>query len=120
MKKILLIQLKQIGDVLITTSLLKNIKGVELVPTNLENTSPWFFDILCENRSELQEFLKEKNIGSRIFYPPLHSEPAYGLKGEYPVTQEISAKGLWLPSSITLTDEQIEYICAMIREFYTN
>ena len=32
---------------------LQNIPGVELIPTDLEQTSPWFFDILCERRSEL-------------------------------------------------------------------
>lgn len=97
---------------------LKNIHGVELIKTNLDQTAPWFFDILCENKIELMSFLKEKNIGSREFYPPLHSEPAYGYDGHYPVTEEISAKGLWLPSATTLSDEQITYICNAIKEFY--
>lgn len=98
---------------------LSGISGVELIHTNYEDCSPWFYDILCERRSELQEFLKSKNIGSRIFYPPLHSEPAYGYTNlHFPVTEEISAKGLWLPSTVTLTDNQIEYICNCVCEFY--
>lgn len=97
---------------------LAGIDGVELVPTNLEDTAPWFFDILCERRAELIAFLKENNVGSREFYPPLHAEPAYGYEGTYPVTEEISAKGLWLPSSVLVTDKQIAYICEKIREFY--
>lgn len=100
-------------------SLLKDIPGVELVPTNYEDTSPWFFDILCERRGELQAYLKEKGIGSRVFYPPLHAEPAYGyLDLHFPVTEEVAAKGLWLPSSIFVTDEQIRYICQTVRAFY--
>ena len=51
--------------------------------------------------------MKDNNIGSRPFYPPLHAEPAYGYSGSYPVTEEISQKGLWLPSSVALTDEQV-------------
>ncbi len=98
--------------------LLSGIKGVELIPTDLNETSPWFYDILCERREELLNFLKENGVGSRIFYPPLHGEPAYGYEGSYPVTEEISRKGLWLPSTVTLTDEQIEYICGKVREFY--
>lgn len=98
---------------------LKKIPGVEMVPVDLEQTSPWFFDILCERRSELISYLKEKRVGSREFYPPLHREPAYGYIASYPVTEEISEKGLWLPSAITLTDEQIRYITRCIREFYT-
>ncbi len=97
---------------------LQDIPGVELIPTDLTQTSPWFFDILCENRSELIVYLKENGIGSREFYPPLHAEPAYGYSGYYPVTEEISAKGLWLPSTITLADNQIRFICECIRKFY--
>ena len=100
--------------------LLKDISGVELIPTNYEDTAPWFFDILCERREELQAFLKQNNIGSRPFYPPLHAEPAYGYTDlHFPVTEEIAYKGLWLPSSIFITDDQIRYICARIREFYS-
>lgn len=100
-------------------ALLKGIPGVELVAVNYDNTAPWFFDILCERREELMEYLKGKNIGTRVFYPPLHSEPAYGYTDlSFPVAEEISAKGLWLPSSISLTDDQIKYICESIREFY--
>ena len=100
-------------------SLLANVPGVELVPTNYEDTSPWFFDILCERREELQAFLKEKGVGSRIFYPPLHAEPAYGYHElSFPVTEEVSRKGLWLPSSVFLTDGQVRYVCDLIKEFY--
>lgn len=100
-------------------SLLQNIPGVELIPTNYEDTSPWFFDILCERREELQSYLKDNGIGTRVFYPPLHAEPAYGYSNlSFPVTEDIAYKGLWLPSSITLTDQQIEYICDKIKEFY--
>ena len=97
---------------------LSDIDGIELVPTDLEQTAPWFFDILCECREALIAYLKEKNIGSREFYPALHAEPAYGYNGSYPVTEEIAQKGLWLPSSINLSDDDIRYICECIRDFY--
>lgn len=100
--------------------LLKDIPGVETLPTNYEDTAPWFFDILCERREELQAFMKENGVGTRPFYPPLHSEPAYGYTDlHFPVTEEIAYKGLWLPSSIFITDDQIGYICGKIREFYS-
>ena len=98
---------------------LSGIPGVELIDTDLEQTTPWFFDILCENRQGLMAFLKEKSIGTRAFYPALHSEPAYGYMNlSFPVTEDITKRGLWLPSAVTLTNEQIEYICNCIREYY--
>lgn len=100
--------------------LLKDIPGVDLVPTNFEDTAPWFFDILCERREELQAYLKENGIGTRSFYPPLHAEPAYGYTElHFPVAEDVAHRGLWLPSSIFITDDQIRYICGKIREFYT-
>lgn len=100
--------------------LLADIPGVELIPTHYEDTTPWFFDILCEKREALSAFMKENGVGTRVFYPALHSQDAYGYRDQhYPVAEEVAAKGLWLPSTITLTDEQIAYICRCIREFYT-
>ena len=101
-------------------TLLGGIPEVELIGTNYEDTAPWFFDILCERRQELAAYLKEKGIGTREFYPPLHSEPVYGYDSlRFPITEEISPKGLWLPSGITVTDQQIEYVCGEIRKFYS-
>lgn len=98
-------------------SLLKNVRGIEIFRNNYDDTAPCFYEVLCSKRDELIDFLKTKNIGARKFYPPLHSEPAYGINASFPVTEEISAKGLWLPSSVLLTDEQIEYICGCVAEF---
>lgn len=98
--------------------LLHEISGVELIPTNFTDTAPWFIDILCDNRQGLMTHLRDAGIGTREFYPPLHSEPAWRYDGKFPVTEEISKKGLWLPSSIKLTDEEIRYICGSIREYY--
>lgn len=98
--------------------LLSDIPGIELILTNYDDTAPWFFDILCEDRDGLKEYLKENGIGSREFYPPLHSEPVYGYEMSFPVTEEISKKGLWLPSSISVTDEQIGYVCEKVRAYY--
>ena len=98
---------------------LGDIPEVEIIPTNYDDTAPWFFDILCDRRRELQAYLKDNNVGTRPFYPPLHSEPAYGYEDlRFPVTEEVAARGLWLPSSIFVTDEQIVYVCEKIREFY--
>lgn len=99
--------------------LLNGIEGVELIDTDYDSTAPWFIDILCDDRDGLKAYLKENNIGTREFYPPLHSEPVYGYKASYPVTEDVSARGLWLPSSIKVTDEQIHFICGAIREYYS-
>ncbi len=98
---------------------LYGIHGIEQIQTDYTQTAPWFFDILCDNRADLQKFLNEHGIGTRTFYPALHSEPAFRNKNSYPVAEEISSKGLWLPSSVNLNNEDIYRICDTIRLFYT-
>ncbi|MCM1103025.1 MAG: DegT/DnrJ/EryC1/StrS family aminotransferase [Clostridium sp.] len=99
-------------------NLLKDIDQIELIPTNLKDTTPWFIDILCDNREGLMDYLKSNGVGTRPFYPALHAEPAYGYDKQFPVTEEIAEKGLWLPSSVALEDHQIAKICELIRKFY--
>lgn len=64
------------------------------------------------------KYLKEKGIGTREFYPALHAEPAYGYQGQYPIAEKISKQGLWFPSSVKMSDEQIDYICSCVKMFY--
>ena len=97
---------------------LRGTPGIELIPTDYVQTSPWFFDILAERREELQSYLQEKGIGTRKFYPPLHAEPAYGYDASFPVTEEIARKGLWLPSSSRLTDKEVQFVCEVVKSFY--
>lgn len=97
---------------------LKNINGIRMINTDYSETVLWFFDILCEKRDDLILYLKEKGVGTRKFYPALHAEPAFGYQGNYPIAEKIAKQGLWLPSSINLSNEQIDYICHCVRTFY--
>ena len=50
-----------------------------------------------------------------MFYPPIHRLPPYKDKDvKFKTTSEISDKGIWLPSSVTLNEEDIEYVCKKI------
>jgi perosamine synthetase len=96
---------------------LEDLPGISVIPTNLEDTSPWFIDILVEagRRDEMIEHLRRSRIGSRPFYPALHAQPVYNRSGSYPITESVARRGLWLPSSSNLSNEQIEYICEQVR-----
>ncbi|MDO8424411.1 MAG: DegT/DnrJ/EryC1/StrS family aminotransferase [bacterium] len=98
--------------------LLAGARGVKFIETDLEETTPWFIDVLAKDRGALIEFLKKEGVGSRPIYPALHSQPAYGLKGDFPISLRVAQEGLWLPSSFSLTDKDIEYICKNIKKFY--
>ena len=83
-----------------------------------EHSTPWFIDILCDRRDELADHLREHGIGTRKMYPPIPHQESYRAGGSYPVAENVGRCGLWLPSSLTLTDEEIARVCETIREFY--
>lgn len=100
-------------------NLLENVKEVEFIDTNLKDTPPWFIEIIVPNPKSLQRYLKEKKIGSRFFYPAIHTQVAYkNVKGNYPKATYFSKHGLWLPSSSFLKDFDIKRICEEIKRFY--
>lgn len=99
--------------------LLKDVNPVKFFRQDLSLTTPWFIDVLAENRDALMKFLKDRQIGTRVMYPPINLQLAYRKPGNYPVSEEIGVKGLWLPSSSQLTDAEIETICKEIINFYS-
>lgn len=100
----------------------ENLKGhsnIVLFEHNLNTTTPWFIDAICDDRDGLKSFLAANGIGSREMYPPLNQQEAYNIAGEYPVSSHIGHKGLWLPSAAQLKAEEIDYVTNKIHEFYS-
>jgi perosamine synthetase len=97
---------------------LEGIKSVKFFEQDLKNTTPWFIDVLCERRGRLQVYLQQRGIGTRVMYPPINRQKAYHRPGFFPVSELVGEKGLWLPSSPQLNDEQIDEICNAITQFY--
>jgi perosamine synthetase len=99
---------------------LAGVPGVTMVETDLTSVTPWFIDPLVDPaaRAPLMAFLHEHGVGSRPFYPALHAEPAFAAPGSFPVAEAMSARGLWLPSSLGLTESQVDEVCALITRFF--
>lgn len=108
---------------------LKELPGITLPPeaTWAKNTY-WMYAIVLQDefglsRDQLMEELAKKEIETRAFFIPMHLQPCFrdiGLfNGEtYPVAENLGARGIFLPSSSGLTQEQKDYICTCIEEIY--
>ena len=103
-------------------SQLSVIPELTMIETDLEETAPWFIDVLVDEstRENLITHLAEDGIGSRTFHPAIHTQEPYASDGswDFPISSEISARGLWLPSSSQLTDEEIDRVCESISMFF--
>lgn len=72
-----------------------------------------------EERDELRAHLKDAGIETRPTFYPVHTMPMYSEKYQrFPVAEYIGWRGINLPSWPGLSDEQLDYICDRIREFY--
>jgi len=98
---------------------LAGIHGIQLFAHELTLCTPWFIDCRADSREALCAHLKAHGIGTRTMYPPIHQQNAYDLPGHYPVAEGIGRNGLWLPSMIQLSNEQIYYITNVVKNFYS-
>lgn len=103
---------------------LKDVKSVSL-PIVRRNAVHTFhlFVILAKQRDKLKDFLEEKGVQTLVHYPKaLPFESAYNYlkhsEDDFPVSAGLQNLVLSLPMHPELTDEQINYVCDMIRSFY--
>ena len=74
------------------------------------NPVHWFTSVLVKKASTIEQKLKESGIQTRRFFYPLHMQPCYKnileIKHDYKISEKIYNKGLSLPSSYLLTNEE--------------
>jgi perosamine synthetase len=96
------------------------------VPQNSQDVinSYWLYtfivlDNLGITRDDLIDKLAKKGIETRPVFYPLHTMPPYKNFGSSDVLQNsiwVSSNGLSLPSSASLTEKELDYICTSITE----
>ncbi len=77
-------------------------------------------DNFSEKRDQLMSYLKAKGIDTRPIFYPMNEMPAFNdhiEKGKFPVSQKISYSGLSLPSSISISRDEVEYVVESVLAF---
>ena len=100
---------------------LSNLDGLETPRIGQHNTSVYAqYTILSEQRDEIQQLLKEKDIPSVSYYSvPLHLQPVFKSLGhqvgDFPVAEKVANQCLSLPMSPYLSgDDQSKVISSII------
>ena len=81
------------------------------------------YTLRVARRDDLQSFLKERGIGTSIYYPlPLHLQPCFaylGYKaGSCPEAERAAGEVLSLPIFPELTQSQLDEVISAVRAFY--
>ena len=84
--------------------------------------SYWMISVLTQDnqtRNALREYLKNNGIETRPLFPCIHQMPIYNRRFlSLSVAENISARGLNLPSYPGLEEQDIDHICSQIARFY--
>ena len=81
------------------------------------------YTIRVDRRDELQSFLKERGIGTSVYYPlPLHLQPCFAYlgykEGQCPESERAAKEVLSLPIYPELTTSQLDEVITAVRAFY--
>jgi dTDP-4-amino-4,6-dideoxygalactose transaminase len=79
--------------------------------------------IRLQNRDELREHLRARQIETAVLYPlPIHLQPAYRGRivtaGTLSITERAAAELLCLPSHPWLDDSDVERVCEAIAQWF--
>jgi dTDP-4-amino-4,6-dideoxygalactose transaminase len=81
------------------------------------------FTLRVQQRDALRNYLKERGVGSEVYYPlPLHLQQCYRelgyVKGAFPQSECAADEVLSIPIYAELKDEHLLYIVETIQKFY--
>jgi len=103
---------------------LKDVQGLRLpIQKPYAEHVYWMYAVCVEDafgitRSEFSAALKERGIDTRDFFLSSASQPVirklFPSSERFPVTEDIARRGLYLPSGLALTKEQLQYVCDSI------
>ena len=109
-------------------ALLADIEGLQL-PVSLTDYAEniyWVYGIVLDDRvligvDEVMTGLANRGVETRPFFWPMHLQPVFRRMGIFagvscPVAEHLGRRGFYLPSGLTLSDEQIAHVTKMLRE----
>jgi perosamine synthetase len=109
------------------TSLLRDVAGLQL-PAEMPwaRNVYWMYALVIDERcgfdaAELAARLQRRGVATRPFFVGMHEQPVFRERGlfageRHPVAERIARQGLYLPSGLTLSDEQVQRVADAVRE----
>jgi perosamine synthetase len=100
--------------------------GIERHPERPNSfTLPWMYSILVPRtsrtnnlRDHVMQDLTDSGIETRPFFVPLHRQPVYAQEMEglrFPVSEDLSSRGINLPSSLDLRENEISAVATTLK-----
>ena len=109
------------------TRRLKGLRGLQLpVDECWARGVYWMYGIVVMEETgmdaaALAQTLRRSGIETRPFFLGMHEQPVFHQRGlfvdeHYPVAERLGRQGLYLPSGLALTEEQLTHVCTTLHE----
>jgi dTDP-4-amino-4,6-dideoxygalactose transaminase len=104
--------------------LLNDLEEIQLPPPPNKNSDHFDvyqnYEITVDKRDELKKYLSEKNIGTLIQWggKGIHHFKNLGFTQVLPNTDNFFRRCIMLPMNLFISDDDVDYICKSIKEFY--
>ena len=108
------------------TTLLSDVKHLQLPVAKTPHSENvyWVYGIVLTNGltgNQFSELLAKEGVATRSFFCPIHLQPALLKTGlftseTYPHAEHLWECGLYLPSGVGITDEEIEQVCFSVKQ----
>ena len=106
---------------------LRDVPGLQLPVEELwAKNVYWMYGVVLDELTGMDSVtfamkLAERGVQTRPFFLGMHEQPVFHKMGlfigeNYPVSERISRQGLYLPSGMTLTNEQVDFVSDSVRE----
>jgi perosamine synthetase len=102
------------------TALLSDVKHIQLPVAKTPHSENvyWVYGIVLTNGltgNQISGLLAKEGVATRSFFCPIHLQPALLKTGlfmeeNYPRAENLWEYGIYLPSGVGITDEEIEYV----------
>lgn len=78
------------------------------------------YEIEAERRDALKRYLEEQGVGTLIQWngKAIHQLQSLGFTQSLPITDLLFSRMLMLPLNMSLTDDDVTYVCDKVRSFY--
>jgi perosamine synthetase len=107
------------------TERLKDIPQIQLpVEKTWARQVYWMYGLILDESTgldaiELARRLKLQGVETRPFFLGMHEQPVFRERGwyldeHYPIAERIARQGLYLPSGLGLTEDQLDQVCSIL------
>jgi perosamine synthetase len=78
--------------------------------------SCWLHTVTVRNRDGVVAYLRDRGVDARAIWPALTAQPILaGTSAVCPIAEDVSRRGMWLPTYNTLRDEDMHFVADGMR-----